>query len=202
MIIAQTSRQRREAINTVNAPPSRRLYRSRDSRLVAGVASGIARHVDTSEIAVRLGFVALYCLRPCLGLLLYATFWIVLPREQPTGRGTPHRNGGLVARFTAVNMRLVGGAILILAGVSGGGTMVELVLLGVFAVAALMLWWIISWLHVLHERRIREQQRVQVIATIHDEVLQTLALIQRNAGDADTVRRLTRVQERRLSDRL
>ncbi|MCP9957667.1 ATP-binding protein [Streptomyces sudanensis] len=46
--------------------------------------------------------------------------------------------------------------------------------------------------------RIRAQERAEVAAHVHDSVLHTLTLIQRNAGDAAEVRRLARAQEREL----
>jgi signal transduction histidine kinase len=46
--------------------------------------------------------------------------------------------------------------------------------------------------------RIRTQERADVAAHLHDSVLQTLALIQKNPGDAATVARLARAQERDL----
>jgi signal transduction histidine kinase len=46
--------------------------------------------------------------------------------------------------------------------------------------------------------RIRSQERADVAAHLHDSVLQTLALIQRQAGDAQTVVQLARTQEREL----
>ena len=46
--------------------------------------------------------------------------------------------------------------------------------------------------------RIRSQERADVGAHLHDSVLQTLALIQRSAGDAGTVAALARQQEREL----
>jgi signal transduction histidine kinase len=46
--------------------------------------------------------------------------------------------------------------------------------------------------------RIREQERAEVAAHLHDSVLQTLALIQRRAGDATAVATLARHQEREL----
>ncbi len=51
-----------------------------------------------------------------------------------------------------------------------------------------------------HERgeRMRSQERADVAAHLHDSVLQTLALIQRQAGDALTVAQLARTQEREL----
>jgi signal transduction histidine kinase len=48
------------------------------------------------------------------------------------------------------------------------------------------------------EARIRETERAEVAAMIHDQVLHTLALIQRNAGDVKSVLRLARGQERTL----
>ncbi len=48
------------------------------------------------------------------------------------------------------------------------------------------------------EARVRSEERADVAAHLHDSVLQTLALIQRSAGDAGTVSRLARAQERDL----
>ncbi|CAN5172830.1 ATP-binding protein [soil metagenome] len=46
--------------------------------------------------------------------------------------------------------------------------------------------------------RVRTQERADVAAHLHDSVLQTLALIQKNAADATAVSRLARSQERDL----
>src|SRR2546421_150389 len=59
---------------------SARLYRDPSHRLVAGVASGIARHLGVSPLVVRIAFVALLPVNG-LGPLLYAAFWAVLPVE-------------------------------------------------------------------------------------------------------------------------
>ena len=48
------------------------------------------------------------------------------------------------------------------------------------------------------EARVRSEERADVAAHLHDSVLQTLALIQRAAGDPATVSRLARSQERDL----
>ena len=48
------------------------------------------------------------------------------------------------------------------------------------------------------DARVREAERSAVAAHLHDSVLQTLTLIGRNAGDAQTVSRLARQQEREL----
>jgi signal transduction histidine kinase len=46
--------------------------------------------------------------------------------------------------------------------------------------------------------RVRSEERADVAAHLHDSVLQTLALLQKNAGDAATVATLARRQEREL----
>lgn len=46
--------------------------------------------------------------------------------------------------------------------------------------------------------RVRTQERADMAAHLHDSVLQTLALIQKNAHDSTTVARLARSQERNL----
>lgn len=47
-------------------------------------------------------------------------------------------------------------------------------------------------------RRIREEQRAEMAAHLHDSVLQTLALIQNRAGASSEVARIARAQEREL----
>ncbi len=63
------------------------------------------------------------------------------------------------------------------------------------------------WIHRLgrdlaaeRRERVRSQERADMAAHLHDSVLQTLALLQRHAGDPRTVARLARRQERELRD--
>ncbi|MCX5194904.1 PspC domain-containing protein [Streptomyces sp. NBC_00249] len=61
--------------------------------------------------------------------------------------------------------------------------------------------WLIRMTQDLSEERlmrIRAQERAEVAAHVHDSVLHTLTLIQRNAEDVGEVRRLARAQEREL----
>ncbi|MFF8956392.1 PspC domain-containing protein [Streptomyces sp. NPDC014894] len=61
--------------------------------------------------------------------------------------------------------------------------------------------WLVRMTQDLSEERtmrIRAQERAEVAAHVHDSVLHTLTLIQRNADDPGEVRRLARAQEREL----
>lgn len=61
--------------------------------------------------------------------------------------------------------------------------------------------WLVRMTQDLSEERtmrIRAQERAEVAAHVHDSVLHTLTLIQRNADDGGEVRRLARAQEREL----
>ncbi|MEV0092099.1 PspC domain-containing protein [Streptomyces sp. NPDC050738] len=61
--------------------------------------------------------------------------------------------------------------------------------------------WIVRMTQDLSQERlmrIRAQERAEVAAHVHDSVLHTLTLIQRNADDGGEVRRLARAQEREL----
>ncbi len=58
--------------------PHRRLYRARDGRQLAGVASGLAEHLGLSVTLVRVAF-ALMTVAGGMGLLLYIAFWVVVP---------------------------------------------------------------------------------------------------------------------------
>ncbi|AGZ39293.1 putative sensor-like histidine kinase [Actinoplanes friuliensis DSM 7358] len=110
--------------------------------------------------------------------------------------------------------RFIGGGVLVATGVIGvlavyapagsltavfNGVIFALVgLLGVGVVVAPLLWRTFSQLRSEREGRIREQERAEVAAMIHDQVLHTLALIQRNSTDIKEVQRLARGQERSL----
>jgi signal transduction histidine kinase/phage shock protein PspC (stress-responsive transcriptional regulator) len=61
-------------------------------------------------------------------------------------------------------------------------------------------WWMRMMSQLSQERteRIRSQERADIAARLHDSVLQTLALIQRNSGSPREVARLARGQERAL----
>lgn len=110
----------------------------------------------------------------------------------------------------AAYLRIVAGlALVVLAvtlfGLRGGlsvaldvGLAASVGLLGVGLVLAPWVLRLGSDLSAEREARVREQERADVAAHLHDSVLQTLALIQRSAGDPAAVSRLARAQERDL----
>lgn len=111
-------------------------------------------------------------------------------------------------------LRFIGGGVLVAVGIIGvaavyspvqnmdaviNGVIFALVgLAGVGVVAAPVLWRTFNQLRSEREGRIREQERAELAAMVHDQVLHTLALIQRNAADVKAVQRLARGQERTL----
>jgi signal transduction histidine kinase/phage shock protein PspC (stress-responsive transcriptional regulator) len=113
-------------------------------------------------------------------------------------------------------VRFVGGGALVIVGiigtiavflpVSGDGfgailssvVFALIALCGVALVLAPLLWRMFGQLRAEREGRIREAERAELAAMVHDQVLHTLALIQRNASDVKTVQRLARGQERSL----
>ena len=257
---------------------ARRLYRVTDTRVLGGVASGIAAHLNCSVILIRVAFVVLAAVNG-LGALMYAIFWAVLPAT-PSSQGKSrsrrqlvpflalgagillvsamvNNNGGtwsalgwVVAvvmvgagiiwrqadpkrreRWSAtvpqapwlgavlegdrrgLLLRLIGGGALVVAGIIGTVAVVSgpdvsalingllfglLALAGVGIALAPLLWRVFGQLRSESEARIREQERAEVAAMIHDRVLHTLALIQRNSGDPKSVLRLALGQEREL----
>jgi signal transduction histidine kinase len=98
---------------------------------------------------------------------------------------------------------IVAGTIASLAG-SGFGALRD----GLFAMLATLTgvalitgpWWLrlVGDLSTERRARIRSQERAELAAHLHDSVLQTLALIQRNADSPREVIRLARGQEREL----
>ncbi|HEX5541244.1 MAG TPA: PspC domain-containing protein [Micromonospora sp.] len=111
-------------------------------------------------------------------------------------------------------LRFAGGGLLVSVGIIGvaavltpqgdldavlNGIIFALVALaGVLVVAAPVIWRTFNQLRAEREGRIRERERAELAAMVHDQVLHTLALIQRNASDVKAVQRLARGQERSL----
>ena len=97
--------------------------------------------------------------------------------------------GGFIA-FLALNLdvgaaRDVGLAAIVIAG-------------GVTLVLGPWLWRSVGELTEERRRRIRSEERSELAAQLHDSVLQTLALIQRNSDDPAVMAQLARGQEREL----
>jgi len=65
------------------SPTERRLYRSTDDRILAGVCGGLAEHLSLDSRAVRIAFAVLVFVGGT-GLILYAAFWAVVPQRPDT----------------------------------------------------------------------------------------------------------------------
>jgi phage shock protein PspC (stress-responsive transcriptional regulator) len=68
----------------MNEQPRKRLLRSRDDRILAGVAGGIANYLDVDPTLVRVGFVAA-TLFGGLGIAAYLVLAVVTPNDDGTG---------------------------------------------------------------------------------------------------------------------
>jgi signal transduction histidine kinase/phage shock protein PspC (stress-responsive transcriptional regulator) len=113
-------------------------------------------------------------------------------------------------RRKATLIRFAIGAVLLIAGMSilftGHVGLAALRPLGglVLVVAAIVIvlgpWWLRVARDLMLERqaRSRAEERADIAARVHDSVLQTLALIQRNADQPTQVVKLARAQEREL----
>jgi signal transduction histidine kinase/phage shock protein PspC (stress-responsive transcriptional regulator) len=128
-----------------------------------------------------------------------------------TGLALLWRQSG--SRRPSVGMRtllgvalIVGGAVAFLSATDALGGLRDLgVAAAVVFVGTVLVfgpWWLRLSQALTAERaaRIRSQERAEVAAHLHDSVLQTLALIQRRAGDEREVAQLARRQERELRD--
>ena len=119
------------------------------------------------------------------------------------------------ARFSSRGPSLVvlGGIGLVIAGVASflaandalaqardGALAIGATVVGVALVTGPWLFRLFRELSAERRARIREQERAEVAAHVHDSVLQTLALLQSQADNPDSVRRLARRQERELRD--
>lgn len=136
---------------------------------------------------------------------------VVLVWRQADNARRAHWNAAAAARPLLQAARALAGVALVGVGltvfivVRGSAAQLGNVLTATLAVlvgvALLAGPWLIRMTQDLSEERlmrIRAQERAEVAAHVHDSVLHTLTLIQRNAEDVGEVRRLARAQEREL----
>jgi phage shock protein C len=69
-----------DPMNETNNGATKRLYRIRDGRIVAGVCAGLATYFGVDPTLVRLAF-AVLSIFGGLGILLYLGAWVVIPDE-------------------------------------------------------------------------------------------------------------------------
>jgi signal transduction histidine kinase len=120
--------------------------------------------------------------------LLVAGVAVMLARD-----GSLRPGGSLPVLGIALTMA---GAVALLGNLGASSS-----LIGPGALAGALLLVFAPWLWQLaaqRTERIRLQERADVAARVHDSVLQTLALVQRHAGDEGRVSSLARRQEREL----
>lgn len=67
-------------MNANNGSGGKKMVRTRDGRLIAGVASGVGVYFGVDANLVRLGF-AVFTIFYGLGVLLYLVAWAILPEE-------------------------------------------------------------------------------------------------------------------------
>lgn len=61
---------------------TKRLTRSHDDRMIAGVCGGIAQYFDVDPTLVRVGYVLLSVVSAGFpGLLIYAVLWMIMPED-------------------------------------------------------------------------------------------------------------------------
>jgi signal transduction histidine kinase/phage shock protein PspC (stress-responsive transcriptional regulator) len=196
------------AVDTPEAPRPP-LFRFREMRygkeillgvgllLVAGILSAQLLGVD-----VPLGTII-----PAAAVLGGASIaWMQLDETRRAGLvdKTKANQAGGWARLAAGLALVVAGVLVMVSG-SGSWEQTWLALLASVAVLGgvvlvLLPWALKFWRDLEAERagRIRETERAEIAAHLHDSVLQTLALIQRRASNEHDVVRLARAQEREL----
>ncbi|MBM9467612.1 ATP-binding protein [Nakamurella leprariae] len=181
----------------------------RERRQALGIAAvGLALLI--AGTALGLGSIVGWILGP-LGLAAVGGAFIW--READDARRARWRRTavGMMAPSRASMWRLVGGCALVVGGLSvfaigqldfgAVRSALVAVLLTLVGVAIITVpWWLRLVRDLGDERRgrVRERERAEIAAHLHDSVLQTLALIQRQSGDSREVLRLARGQEREL----
>ena len=68
---------------TMNPDPPKRLTRSRNDRMLAGICGGLANYLDVDPTIIRLIFaLATFFTVVFPGILIYLIMWVVVPKER------------------------------------------------------------------------------------------------------------------------
>lgn len=94
----------------------RRLLRSRDDRVIAGIGGGLGRYFDIDPVIVRIAF-AVSVLFGGLGIIAYIAAALFVPADDGTGAPAPTSRAQSAAR-------VVGVGLLVLVALGGLGTLV------------------------------------------------------------------------------
>ncbi len=122
--------------------PQRRLTRSREDRVIAGVCGGFARYFNIDPVFVRIGAVALAFVGGA-GLLLYLAALLLMPSDEgeaPVGTPGQGRNRALVVAGVVV-LLLVAWPFLLGGGLLRAEIGIPLALL---VGAGVLVWWLVS----------------------------------------------------------
>lgn len=120
-------------------PAPRRLFRSRDDRVVGGVAGGLGKYFDVDPVFFRVGFVATAFLGG-LGVFLYLAALLFVPSEPPAGE-EPRRRSRALTIAAAALLIVVGGLIVSDGGWWLGGFFFGP--LGFLVVLGAVVWWLV-----------------------------------------------------------
>ncbi len=160
---------------------------------MAGIALFGANGVGWTSLPAWVGGVFL-----ATALAVAAGAWATLVDRHDPARGPRHENFVRIVATVALVVLLVA-QLSALRQTGIAGFVIALVpIAGIVLVYSSIL--VDRWRELSGERirRIREEQRAEMAAHLHDSVLQTLALIQNRAGASSEVARLARAQEREL----
>jgi phage shock protein PspC (stress-responsive transcriptional regulator) len=116
----------------------RRLLRSRDDRVLGGVAGGLGRYFAVDPVFFRVGFVALAFLGG-LGIFLYLAALLFVPSEDPSG-GEPPRRGRALTIAGAILLVAIGCVLLADEGWWFGGFFAPL---GFLILLGAVVWWLV-----------------------------------------------------------
>ncbi len=84
----------------------KRIYRSRNDRMIAGVAGGLAAYFNIDPMFVRLAFVVLGLFNG-LGLILYIVLWLLVPVEDSSATDTRSQVQENLAEMQAAAEKLI-----------------------------------------------------------------------------------------------
>ena len=70
--------------------PVKKLYRSRNDKMLGGVCAGLAKHFNIDPTIVRLVYVMFTMLSVGFGVFVYLLFWVITPEAPENAKTKGH----------------------------------------------------------------------------------------------------------------
>lgn len=77
----KSTKKKKTKKSKIKKSEGKKLYRSRDNKIIVGICSGMGRYADIDPTVIRIIWILFLLLSFGTGILLYLIAWVIIPKE-------------------------------------------------------------------------------------------------------------------------